>query len=157
MTAADGRFEANMSETQHGTDTVETDDNKVDEALDNLAYVMSSDKAQMETLATTNATLVTQVKELTATNARLAKEITTLTGIIAAMAGGMAKATLATTAKKSEAGYDPNGYCWSHGYRVHFNHTSATCRSKNPGHKNEANRKNPMGGSESNKNWVKCE
>ena len=157
LTAADGRFEANMSETQHGTDTVETDDNKVDEALDNLAYMMSSDKAQMEALATTNATLVTQVKELTATNARLAKEITTLTGIIATMAGGTAKATPAATAKKSEAGYDPNGYCWSHGYRVHYNHTSATCRSKKPGHKDEANRKNPMGGSESNKNWVKRE
>ena len=56
LTAADGRFEANMSETQHGTDTVENDDNKVDEALDNLAYMMSSDKAQMEALATTNAT-----------------------------------------------------------------------------------------------------
>ena len=156
LTAAEGGFEANLvtgDEQQRRGRT----DNKIDDAIENLAAIMSSDKGQVETLTATNATLVAHNQELTTTNAQLAKEISTLTRIITTMAmksGGMDSGT---AAKNSDAPYDPNGYCWPHGYRVHYNHTSATCRNKKTGHKDDATRKNPMGGNESNKGWVKRE
>ena len=38
-------------------------------------------------------------------------------------------------------------YCWTHGYRVGKNHTSATCQNPAPGHQKDATRDNIMGGS----------
>ena len=129
LTAAESGFEANLIHN-NGNETGGTTNNqldrKIDDAMDNLAALMSSDKGQLETLTATNAALTAQVAELTATNARLAKEITTLTGIITTMSRGAA--TARTTANKhAETDCDPNGCCWSHGYRVHYNHNSATC------------------------------
>jgi hypothetical protein len=46
---------------------------------------------------------------------------------------------------------DNGFYCWTHGYLVAKNHTSATCRSKAEGHKDEATRENNMGGSQNGK------
>jgi hypothetical protein len=43
---------------------------------------------------------------------------------------------------------DSEGYCWSHGYLVAANHNSKTCRTKKPGHNNEATRQNNLGGSQ---------
>jgi hypothetical protein len=44
-------------------------------------------------------------------------------------------------------GRDQGGYCWTHGYHVVPTHTSATCNRKAAGHKDEATRTTPMGGS----------
>ena len=49
--------------------------------------------------------------------------------------------------------FDPAGYCHTHGYRVHASHTSAKCKKKKKGHKNEATRANTMGGSNRNQGW----
>jgi len=49
--------------------------------------------------------------------------------------------------------FDPAGYCHTHGYRVHASHTSAKCKKKKRGHKNEATRADTMGGSNKNKGW----
>ena len=158
LTAAKSGFQTNLIHNGgNGTGGTTNNqlDRKIDDTMDNLTALMSSDKGQLETSTATSATLTTQVAELTATNARLAKETTTLTGIITTMSRGAAMARI-TADKHADTDYDPNGYCWSHGYRVHYNHNSATCRSKKAGHKDEATRKNPMGGSESNKNRVKC-
>jgi hypothetical protein len=38
----------------------------------------------------------------------------------------------------------PNGYCWTHGYRVRIGHDSATCKDKGDGHKDKATRANTM-------------
>jgi uncharacterized Rmd1/YagE family protein len=47
---------------------------------------------------------------------------------------------------------DRGGYCWTQGYRVaSVNHTSANCRYKDDGHKNDATRDNNMGGSQHGK------
>ena len=43
--------------------------------------------------------------------------------------------------------FDPKNYCWSHGYKLAHIHTSAACTNKKEGHKSEATRRNPMGGS----------
>jgi hypothetical protein len=39
-----------------------------------------------------------------------------------------------------------DNYCWSHGYQVGMNHTSANCTKKAPGHKDETTKDNIMGG-----------
>ena len=48
--------------------------------------------------------------------------------------------------------YDPNGYCWSHGYKVSKNHNSKTCKTGKPGHQEGVTCNNIMGGCEDNKN-----
>jgi uncharacterized coiled-coil protein SlyX len=42
---------------------------------------------------------------------------------------------------------DHGTYCWTHGYAVGKNHTSATCTNPADGHQKEATRSNTMGGS----------
>ena len=49
-----------------------------------------------------------------------------------------------TKAQKMES-YDPNRYCWLHGYMVHKSNTSATCKTKKEGHKDGATCANTMG------------
>jgi hypothetical protein len=39
-----------------------------------------------------------------------------------------------------------DNYCWSHGYQVGLNHTSAICTKKAPGRKDNATKSNIMGG-----------
>jgi hypothetical protein len=46
---------------------------------------------------------------------------------------------------------DQGSYCWTHGYAVTKNHNSQNCRTKGPGHKEEATRDNNMGGSQRGK------
>jgi hypothetical protein len=41
---------------------------------------------------------------------------------------------------------DNDNFCWSHGYQVHNEHTSASCKNPKEGHKKEATKINPMGG-----------
>jgi hypothetical protein len=53
--------------------------------------------------------------------------------------------------EKWKADLDPNGYCWTHGYRVTKKHNSKDCMAKHGGHKDEATRSNTMGGSTKNK------
>jgi hypothetical protein len=43
------------------------------------------------------------------------------------------------------------GYCWSHGYLVRSQHTSANCRNKKEGHVDGATRVNNVGGSQCGK------
>ena len=42
--------------------------------------------------------------------------------------------------------WDPNGYCWTHGFKVKKGHSSKTCKSRGEGHKEDATRSNTMGG-----------
>jgi len=42
---------------------------------------------------------------------------------------------------------DQGGYCWTHGYLVHPDHNSCTCRTKREGHQDSATRADPKGGS----------
>ena len=49
--------------------------------------------------------------------------------------------------------FDVNGYCWTHGCRVHKNHTSATCKKRAMGHMETATKANMMGGSTKHQGW----
>ena len=43
---------------------------------------------------------------------------------------------------------DHGSYCWTHRYLVVPSHTSAMCRNKKPGHKDNATREDNIGGSQ---------
>lgn len=46
---------------------------------------------------------------------------------------------------------DNGSYCWTHGFLVHKDHNSHTCKNKAAGHKDEATRTNTMGGNQTGK------
>ena len=64
---------------------------------------------------------------------------------------GRRRNTTTATASARPRNRDPNGYCWTHGYRVTFGHNSTTCHTRAPGHKETATRDNNMGGSQAGK------
>eukprot|EP00804_Cyclotella_cryptica_P003024 CCRYP_006030-RA/>CCRYP_006030-RA protein AED:0.48 eAED:0.47 QI:0/-1/0/1/-1/1/1/0/108 len=72
--------------------------------------------------------------------------------------GGLKAGTGDTNSNRTGGGtwekkLDPNGYCWSHGYKVKIGHNSLTCNKRLDGHKDNATRANTMGGKEYNKDW----
>jgi len=98
---------------------------------------------------------------LTASVAALTASVTALTSAYTLLANNRGATPGATGAKaptsqqpreRKTLNLDPNGYCWTHGYRVKMGHTSATCTGKRAGHQDAATRANPMGGSTYNMN-----
>ena len=102
-------------------------------SLDNLANAAVQKNDTVEKLVISN-------KTLTDTVATLTNDISRLTTAIAALKTNK-------SAKAPQAN-DPNGYCWTHGYKVKFGHSSKTCTKRKEGHKEDATRSNTMGGSE---------
>ncbi|KAL7479837.1 hypothetical protein ACHAW6_005556 [Cyclotella cf. meneghiniana] len=51
------------------------------------------------------------------------------------------------------SGWDPKGYCHTHGYKVHLGHNSKTCRYKNHEHHYNANHQNMTGDSQKKLFW----
>ena len=109
----------------------------MDASMENLVANMSSEKSQVETLLTTNAQLAKQLSEKDATIKRLTKEISNLVNIITKISSKN-NATKSNNNKAERLSLDrsrvknlddtpfnQNGYFWTHGYRVHFNHSSA--------------------------------
>ena len=142
--------------------------------MDNLVAVMSSDKGQLETLAATNASLVAINVENASTIAELTRQNCQLLSLLKSMnlcqpvggggcgdGGGEPYGPNGSRFRKTRdrdndnSKFNGDGYCWTHGYRVHIGHSSSTCRSENQGHKKAATRRNTMGGSSANKDWVK--
>ena len=92
-------------------------------------------------------TTIATIQRLTEDNPRLLK---------------MVEATLPTTKPHTtrntkgwddDALYDPEGYCWTHGFKCKKGHNSATCGTPHVGHKRGATRKNIMGGLLANEEW----
>lgn len=136
----------NMANSAH---EAELGDKMVD-SLDRLANAAVQKTDDIERLTRSVATL-------TATISTQTKEISRLHDIIAALATNNPKpADKPTSATK--ANWDPNGYCWWHGYKVKCGHTSATCdKGKNDAanynlHKN-AKRGDEQGGCTWNESW----
>ena len=59
------------------------------------------------------------------------------------------------TDKKAPSGikFEPNGYCWTHGYKLREGHSSSTCQKRAEGHVETASRRDTKGGSTKNKGW----
>jgi hypothetical protein len=53
----------------------------------------------------------------------------------------------ALSVSNSSATLSEKTYCWTHGSSNNRRHTSATCKNKAPGHRDDATAANPLGGS----------
>jgi hypothetical protein len=123
-------------------------------ALDNLALAATNDRDSVTLLTSANQQLTAAVKSLTeqlkqalATNAVLASQI----GQNNTPNGPTNTGRKPFDRAAWEASLDPNGYCWTHGYKVTSIHTSASCKGKLGGHCDTATRANNMGGSQRGK------
>ena len=108
--------------------------------MDNLALAAITKQATLDMLAQTNTTLTKANSEQKSTITKLTTKITSLTSKLEKISAG---------GSGGNAGcghFDPNNYCWSHGYKLSHSHTSSTCTNENVGHKSDAKRRNPMGG-----------
>ena len=119
---------------------------RLESALDNLALAATNDAAVLQQLIAANLALTTTVTTLTAANKKLADA--------AANKGGRTP-HVGTTPKPARVTQKPfpGNYCWTHGHRVSQSHTSGTCGTKAPGHKDAATSTNTMGGSAKDKGW----
>lgn len=127
-------------------------------ALDNLANAATADRGIVTELTSANAQLVKTNQKLTDQVAALAKQLQQAMQTIESMAnskgghsGGGGGGGNGGGGRKPN--WDPNGYCWSCGYKVTKGHNGKTCWSKKAGHQEQATRADTMGGSTANKNW----
>ena len=118
-------------------------------ALDNLSLAATSDKSTVQQLTAANLALTTTVATLTATNKKLvdAAAKKQRTRAPTGAAAGAPKTPGEGWANKTF----PGNYCWTHGHRVRKDNTSATCKHKPDGHKNNATAADTKGGCEDNK------
>ena len=126
---------------------------RLDEYLDNLANAATQETTTITALATSLATLSAQM-------ATVITSLATITTKLAAINSGTPSSAPAGNRGRNRGrnnnrptNYVENGYCWTHGYRVSGNHSSATCSNKSEGHKDAATRANIMNGSTMNKGW----
>lgn len=127
-------------------------------ALDNLAIVVTMYKELSKELITSNRELTAasmvmgeQIKVLVATNAKLVQQLAANSNKTKGSGGSK---------QGNRPIFEPNGYCWSHGFCIIESHSSKMCtvRKKGHGKKQEAAMWiNAMGGSQKDNNWVqKC-
>jgi hypothetical protein len=122
----------------------------ISHALDNLALAATTDKDIVAQLTATNKDLSAHIKNLTTqlqialdTNAILAQKLGDKIKPNDDKRGGRQRLSRA----EWEANLDPEGYCWTHGYRVQHGHNSQNCGGKLEGHQTTATRTNIQGGS----------
>jgi hypothetical protein len=125
---------------------------RLDGYLDNLAAAATNNCTTLLQLIDSNAALVASVATLTSSLATLSATYTILA------LGTHAPAAATSTARATNRppwnhNLAPNGYCWTHGYRVGTGHNSLSCSNKALGHRDTATRAKTMGGSSANKGW----
>jgi hypothetical protein len=106
------------------------------DAIAQLAVATASDRDTVATLTATNAKLTLQLETYQAYVQKLKEDIVQL----------KLKIKPAWQVQLPDKTTDNNSFCWSHGYQVHNQHTSASCKNQKEGHKKEATKNNPMGG-----------
>ena len=132
--------------------------------LDNLAMATIADRdivAQLtkinQQLTTTNKNLSEQLQTVLVTNAALVAKLNAAPTSNTAT-GPETMAPSATTSGRRPwnkaawiASLNPNGYCWTHGYRITTGHDSNSCKGKLLGHVDAAKRTDTRGGRIKNK------
>jgi hypothetical protein len=98
----------------------------------NLATAASADRETVVTLTRAIATLTDQLKAKDIWAKSQEAEVRRLLGV---QGNTRPAATAGTTTAYVRKSYKTNNdnYCWSHGYQVGLNHTSANCTKKAPG------------------------
>ena len=118
-------------------------------AIANLATATAADCSTVTSLTSTNSTLS---NDLATANIKLTAAVTELTQLKLEMATMKSSQSRRPTNDRRSTTYIPNGnYCWSHGYKVNIDHTSASCTRRLPGHQTTATKTNDMGGSQKGK------
>ena len=111
---------------------------EVVQAMDNLAMAALAKNATVEEMSAS-------LKTLMENNSTLTKEVARLTALC--------NKCPPNDGAGAKPACDPDGYCWTHGYRCKVGHNSKTCTKRADGHKEESTRKNPMGGNMRVKGW----
>jgi hypothetical protein len=119
----------------------------IDNALNNLASAASNKKAILEQLIASNSSLPTS-------NSNLTKDVKTFRDQLATKSRSGVCRVAGSNDPNKRRGPDPDGDCWSHGYRVGHGHNSHTCSHPNKGHQPTATHNNIMGSSMANKDWT---
>jgi hypothetical protein len=142
-----------VDEQNDAYDTLET-------AMDNLAYAATTSNNALEQLTATNTTLAQQLTEAMKLLKKAQEENNMLVKIIEdagikhQMRGNNKnKRKGKIDYQKTDHLMDPEGYCWSCGFRVPKNHNSMNCEKKKTGHQVGATRANTMGGSNNHHWW----
>jgi hypothetical protein len=132
------------------------------EALANLATATAYDRNIVSQLSTTNGNLIAALADATALLDRAQADIKALQVKMSQITtqqqrqrqsrpnNNKSSYSAAVTGRK----FHNNNYCWTHGYHIHDEHTSASCRFPKEGHKKEATRKDTMNGAEKDKDLV---
>eukprot|EP00957_Ditylum_brightwellii_P075472 5736719-Ditylum_brightwellii.AAC.1 len=127
--------------------------------MDNLAYAATTSNNVVEELVKTNSKLAKQLKAVQEENSRLLKimELSVTQGMSTAAPPPAAGRNWCNRQKINyeaiDALMEPEGYCWSCGYRVPKNHASLNCNKQKAGHQLGTMCANIMGGSESHHWW----
>ena len=126
---------------------------RLDGYLDNLAAAATTKHMTMQQLIETNATLTSNVATITANLTALTIAYTLLALALGSNtpAPSTTNTPTVSTLSRWHKTLDPNGYCWSHGYKVIIGHNSATCNNRQEGHKEAVTHSNTMGGHTTNK------
>jgi hypothetical protein len=117
----------------------------INNALNNLASAASNKKAILEQLIASNSSLAPS-------NSNLTNQVKTLRDQLAAKSRGGGSRGAGSNDPNKRRGPDPDGYCWSHGYRIGHGHNGHTCSHPKEDHQPTATCNNIMGGSVANKN-----
>jgi hypothetical protein len=121
--------------------------NSIDNTLDNLASAASNKKAILEQLIASSSSLATS-------NSNLTRDVKTLRDQLAAKSRSGICRVAGSNDPNKRRGPDPDGYCWSHGYRVGHGHNRHTCSHPKEDHQPTAMHNNIMSGSIANKDWT---
>ena len=101
--------------------------------------------------------------KLVAANERLAKALADANSALSRLCLPTTPTTTAAAASSTNRpahwastplDWDPNGYCWTHGYKIKTNHNSANCSHRIDGHISTATRSNTKVGSGRNQGWT---
>jgi hypothetical protein len=114
-------------------------------AMANLATATSADRETVATLTRAIEKLTDQLKAKDIWAKSQDAEVRRLLGVQGNTRPAAASGTPTTYVRKYYKTNNDN-YCWSHGYQVGLNHTSANCTKIYPGHNDNAIKTNIMGG-----------
>ena len=92
--------------------------------MNNLALAAVTKQATLDMLAQTNTTLAKANANQQSTITKLTTKITSLASKIEQLSAG------GSGGNDRRGRFNPNNYCWSHGYKLAHSHTSTTCTNK---------------------------
>lgn len=151
------RLNVNQSQFHSANNTID-----ITHALDNLAMAATTDRdivaqltATNHALTNANKTLTEQLKQALTTNSELVRKLGTNNNNNHNGRNNNHNNNRDRRPPHDRAAWianlDPNGYCWTHGYRVQNGHDSNTCGGKKQGHDDTATRADTKGGSDKGK------